>query len=200
MDRKSSVIQSLFVGMIIILIFVFLSSFVIKQADNSRSKLPEIARVPEFEFTDINGQPFGTKQLEGSLTVLDFIFTNCPNACPIMSSKMSELYKLYAHSHKVKFVSITVDPDRDTPEVLSQYALLNGVNDQRWIFLRGPVKNVIALSEKGFFLPAENLPMGHSSKFVLIDQHGIIRGYYNALEEGPVELLKNHIQALVRKL
>jgi protein SCO1 len=200
MNKENSVIKSLFIGMLLILIFVFLSSFVIKQAEKSRSDLPTIIKVPAFEFTDTNGESYGNSEMQGSLVVLDFIFTNCPGACPIMSSKMSELYKLYSHSNKVSFVSITVDPARDTQKVLNQYALSQGVNDQRWIFLRSSIDAVIWLSEKGFLLPAENLPMGHSSNFVLVDQQGFIRGYYNALEEAPIELLKSHIQSLAKKM
>ena len=197
---KDNSIKTFYVGISVILIFVLLSAVVIRQAEHSRSNLPVIGRVPTFEFTERSGMPFGTANMLGAISIVDFIFTNCPSACPIMADKMVELYQLYAHSDKVKFVSITVDPERDTLETLQNYAKLHGVNDDRWLFLRAPIEDVIELSEKGFFLPAENLPMGHSAKFALVDHKGNIRGYYNALEQAPIELLKTHIKTLAKKM
>ena len=197
---KDNSIKAFYIGIAVILIFVFVSSLVIRQAEHSRSSLPVIGRVPNFEFTERSGKPFGSANMLGSICIVDFIFTNCPSACPIMAEKMEELYQLYDHSDKVKFISITVDPERDTLETLQNYAKLHGVNDDRWLFLRAPIEDVIDLSEKGFYLPAENLPMGHSPKLVLVDHEGNIRGYYNALEQAPIELLKTHIKALAKKI
>lgn len=197
---NDNIIKAFYNGIAVILVFVIISSVIIRQADKSRSELMVYGKIPTFEFTERTGKPFGSDNMLGSICIVDFIFTNCPSACPIMADKMVELYQLYDHSDKVKFVSITVDPNRDTLETLQNYAKLHGVNDYRWLFLRAPIEDVVELSEKGFFLPAENLPMGHSSKFALVDHEGNIRGYYNALEQALIELLKTHVKALAKKI
>ncbi len=117
-----------------------------------------------------------------------------------MSGHLAKLYKLYSHSDKVNFLSISVDPERDTIQALKAYAAAQGVTDNRWIFCRGPIEEVIQVCENGFMLPAENLPMGHSTKFVLLDAKMQIRGYYDALSESEVDLLKAHIRELARKM
>lgn len=185
----------LYIGVIFLL--VLLSMVIISAAEKSRSGLPVYGTVPDFTFTNFDGQPYGRADMLGSICIVDFIFTNCKSACPIMVNEMSKFYNL-SNSDKVKFVSISVDPDRDTPEVLARYAEEHGATDGRWKFLRAPVEDVVKLSEKGFFLPAENLPMGHSPKLVLVDEAGNIRGYYNALVKSEMDVLKNHLIALAR--
>jgi protein SCO1/2 len=200
MSRTKLKFGNLTLWLLIVFMMAALAAIVIRMAQKSRAILPEYGKVPEFRLEHYKGGHFSESDLRGKLFVVDFIFTRCPSACPIMSAKMSKLYQLYRHSNKVKFVSITVDPDHDTPETLQRYALEHNITDDRWIFLRGTIKDVVALSEKGFMLPADNLPMGHSVKFVLVDQNGMIRGYFNALEDSSIELLKIKIKELARKL
>ena len=192
--------KSLLWGILAAMILAAGAAIVIKQAQNSREDLPVLATVPEFELLKSDSTTFNSSELRGKIFVLDFIFTSCPGACPVMSAKMSELYQYYAHSDKVQFISISVDPERDTLEVLREYAKKQGVTDDRWIFLRGPVEEVKRISEKGFYLAAENLPGGHSTKFVLIDEKGQIRAYYDALNVSIMGLLKTQLTALARKL
>jgi protein SCO1 len=86
-------------------------------------------------------------------------------------------------------VSITVDPDRDTPEVLRGYAAKYGASEDRWLYLRGPVKEVLALSYGGFRIGDAEDPLIHSQRFVLVDRRGRIRGYYRGTESEEVERL-----------
>jgi protein SCO1/2 len=127
--------------------------------------------------------------MKGSVTVYDFIFTNCTGTCPIMTNNMRELTPKVAKDAPVRFVSISVDPARDTPAVLADYAKRNR-NDPRWTFLTGEREEIVKLSVQGFKLAAgDPMPGGepllHSSKFAVADKNGIIRGYYDATD-GPV--------------
>ncbi len=196
MASNRRTLNALMIGAIVILILLLAATAVIQWAQQSRNRLPVLGTVPSFEMTNHRGQTFDREDIMGKISVVDFIFTNCQNACPVMSAHMEELYHFYAHTDQVQFVSISVDPERDTLEQLQHYARKHGVTDHRWIFLRAPVAEVIDLSENGFYLPAENLPMGHSTKFVLVDQSGQIRSYHDAMDSTSLDLLTSNIKKL----
>ena len=107
------------------------AAVIINWAETSRARVPVLGEVPRFSLTERRGKPVTLDDLKGHLTVVDFIFTNCPGICPMMSSNMSELYQLYKSSDKVHFLSISVDPDRDSLVVLQRYANDFGVTDNR---------------------------------------------------------------------
>src|SRR5213594_5132066 len=93
--------------------------------------------VSSFQLTNQNGQPFGSPQLAGKIWVADFVYTTCPGPCPLISSRMSELQKPLEKTD-VHLVSFSVDPEKDTPEVLDGYAGKLGADPERWDFLTGP--------------------------------------------------------------
>jgi len=103
----------------------------------------------------------------GKLNVVDFVITRCKSVCPVTMVNMSELYDLYQGSDKVQFISISVDPEYDSLAVLNAFGEKYGVNDNRWIFLRVPVEDVARVCEGDIMFPDENLPGGHTSKFIL---------------------------------
>lgn len=185
-------------GVSVVIILAVFAWIVINQAEKSRADLPEFGSTPTFEFVNQDGNPYGSKDFAGKITVLDFIFTNCQGPCPIMSSKMSKLYEQYSNAEQVQFVSISVDPDRDTLEALKAYGQRHGVKDNRWNFLRAPIDSVRNVSVNGFSLGG-NFPMGHSTRFVLIDPEGTIRGYYRSLDDASIEELKTDIKALAKQ-
>ncbi len=175
--------------------------YVIFQANQSRIEAIDIyGEVPAFEFTAHSGEPFGIGNMKGTLSVVDFIFTSCQSACPIMSATMKELYQIYHGSGTVQFVSFSVDPDVDTLPVLRDYARMWGVDDKYWTFVRAPVEDIKNLSEQGFYLPAEGLPMGHSTRFALVDQNGKIRGYYDSFDPESMAELKTRIDYLADEM
>jgi protein SCO1/2 len=174
-------------------------ALVIDRANKSRSEIPVLWEVPDFEFVESSGRPFGLGDIKGKINVVDFIFTNCPNICPVMSAEMAKLYRLYSESPIVQFVSISVDPARDTLEALREYAASWGVDDDRWIFLTGHIEEVVRLSEEGFKLPAGDLPMGHSNRFVLVDPDGMIRSYHDSFDDAALDALKANIKELARR-
>jgi len=173
---------------------------VIRTAEKSRDTLPILGSVPSFEGVNQDGTPFGLQSLQGKISVVDFMFTNCPGICPVMSGNMSKLYNSFSSESRLQFVSISVDPDRDTLAALQDYARGFGVNDSRWQFLWMPQADVVNLSENGFKLTAQNLPSGHSNRFVLVDQQGLIRGYYDGTNDNDVAKLMLDIPKLTKAL
>ncbi len=148
--------------------------------------------VPSFQLTDQNKQPFDSAQLHGKVWVADFIFTSCAGNCPLMSTRMASLQRRLPA--EILLVSVTVDPKRDTPPVLADYARRYGAQPGRWFFLTGPEQEIFRLVQQGFRLgvaegggPEE--PVIHSVRFVLVDRGGKIRGYYDSSDPGQVEQL-----------
>ena len=189
---------------IFILFIVFLgfsANIVINKASKSTSVLPKVIRkVPRFNLLSNYGTNFTEDSLKNKITVLDFIFTSCPGPCPIMSGNMRELYKQYSLYPDLQFISISVDPDFDTKQVLIDYANLNEVTDKRWKFLRGEMNKIKRLSTDGFMFMSDNLPAGHSVKFVLIDYNGNIRQYYDGTDKASISILRNHINIFLQEL
>ncbi len=155
----------------------------VKQLSNR--PLSSLGTLPTFELVNQDGQPFGSAQLAGKIWIADFIFTTCPGPCPIISTRMSELQRPLEKTD-VHLVSFTVDPEKDTPEVLRTYAEKLHARPQRWDFLTGPRDAIYALARDGFKLSVldgteeTGVPV-HDTRFVLVDRHGVIRGYYDAL-------------------
>ncbi len=166
-----------------------------------KNHLPELFPVPEFQFVTAQGDKFGLTEMKGKINVVDFMFTTCMGPCPVMSAKMKALYEEFANDPRVQFISISVDPVRDTPEVLIEYARDHGVNDDRWIFLREEaIEKVARLCEEGFKMAAEELPFGHPVNFTLVDENGMIRGYYDGTSDERMDVLKTHIKQLLKTL
>jgi protein SCO1/2 len=146
--------------------------------------LPELYPVPNASLVNERGQAVQLDAMKGNVTVYNFIFTHCTGTCPIMTNNMRALTPLIDKDAPVRFVSISVDPTRDTPAVLSQYAA-RVRNDPRWTFLTGQRETIIDLSVKGFKLTAgDPMPGGesllHDSRFAVADKKGVIRGYHAA--------------------
>jgi protein SCO1 len=197
MNGNKSFPRMLIWGLVLAVGLVVVGFLVTRQALKSRSDLPKYNKVTRFSFTRSDGGAFTDQDFGGKISVVDFIFTNCGSICPTMTGNMTKLYRQFGSSEAVQFVSISVDPENDTPEVLAAYAKDHGVTGPHWVFLNGPLPEVVNLSEHGFLLPGSDLPGGHSSRFVLVDRAGWIRGYYDGL--GDMTLLADHVQQLVKE-
>ena len=153
--------------------------------------------VPNFTLTNQNGQPFGSAQLNGKIWIADFVYSTCPGPCPMISSRMNDLQAPLAKTD-VHLVSFTVDPVKDTPEVLRTYAESLRAEPGRWDFLTGQQSTIYKLCRDGFKLAVSEesgVPI-HSTRMVLVDRHGEIRGYYDATDpQGITKLLAdtNHL-------
>ena len=168
-----------------------------------QSDLPKLFPVPNASLVDEQGRPVSLDSMKGSVTVYDFIFTNCSGICPIMSRNMAALTKKIPDDAPVRFVSITVDPQRDTPEVLREYAKRYR-NDDRWVFLTGDREAIVRLSVDGFKLGAgDPVPGGeallHSSKFAVADKEGVIRQYYGGTDGDAPEEVAATVKDLLRE-
>ncbi len=163
------------------------------------SALPIFFDVPEFQLTAQDGQPFDSKVLAGKIWVADFIYTTCPGPCPRMSSQMHEVQNATSQLPDVKFVSFTVDPSHDTAPVLAEYAKVHGAAAGRWYFLTGAPSTLQTLDRDVFKLGTLNASLEHSTRFVLVDQHSRIRGYYETSEPGAIAKVIEGIHALARE-
>jgi len=178
-----------------------LATLVISQAQKSQSQITVWGSLPDFTFTAAhNDEPFGLEQMKGKITVVNFIFTRSRSVCPTLTPNFSELYKLYEGSDKIQLVSVTVDPEYDSLEVLNNYARTYGVDDNRWVFLWAPLEDVRQLCEEGFMLPADDLPGAHTTKFTLVDDSGDIRSYHEGMDQDGMILLKHNIRQLARDM
>ena len=166
----------------------------------TRHDFPSYGAVPAFQLTNQDNQPFGSANLSGKIWIADFIYTTCPGPCPMISSRMSEMQKPLEKTD-VHFVSFSVDPEKDTPAMLRGYATRLHAQPSRWDFLTGPKSAIYDLSMRGFKLAAaerdgDNGEPVHSTRLVLVDRRGQIRGYYDATEADAVTKLladTNHL-------
>ncbi len=178
--------------------------FLLRQSEVARlgrHQLPQLGSVPSFSLTDQNGAPFGSQQLQGKIWIADFVYTTCPGPCPMISSRMSETQKPLQDTN-VKLVSFTVDPEHDTPAVLRSYAERLNAKPGRWEFLTGDKAAIARLSRDGFKLAVgedeKSAPI-HSTRIILVDRSGVIRGYYDATEADAVTRLLADVAHLRRE-
>ncbi len=189
--------RDLMLGVIAVFLLAIISLVIIDLANTSRTEIDFYGTVPDFTFVERNGEAFGNQQMLGKYHIVNFFFTSCKGPCPFMNSKVAELYQKYSTTDQVRFVSVSVDPATDSLAVLRKYAREYGVTDNRWLFLRGEIDEVQNLTEKGFKL-AGNLPNLHSTKLILVDRRGNIRGYYDSFDDGSLDLLTVHLRALLQ--
>ena len=194
--KSGMTIKMVYLSLVGLFFLAVVTLVVIYFANQSRSDLMIYGQVPAFEFTESGGKPFGSAEMKGKINIVNFFFTSCKGPCPVMNAKVAELYQKYITSNEVRFVSISVDPDRDSLPVLQAYAKEHGVNDERWLFLRAPIEEVYRISEEGFMLAGE-LPTIHSTKLILVDRELSIRGYYDSFDEESLRLLTTHVRELI---
>jgi protein SCO1/2 len=156
---------------------------------------PPLADVPAFTLQDSAGTSVTRETFAGKVWVADFMFTSCPDVCPILAAHMAEVQARYAGDDRVRLVSFSVDPTTDTPPVLAAYGARFGADPKRWIFLTGPIADLKTVVVGGFKMAmervsAEGEPMNvlHGERFVVVDEAGRIRGYPDPKEPGKTTL------------
>jgi protein SCO1/2 len=165
----------------------------------------ELGHVPSFALTDQLGRKVTDQDLRGSVWVANFVFTRCPSVCPMLTAKFQALQTKIGKLPGVRYVSISVDPEYDTPQVLAEYAQRFPADATRWQFLTGPLKDIEKTVVSGFKIhmgkaePSANDPtlieIMHGEHFVLVDREGVIRGYYRADNDG-LRTLENDVRDL----
>lgn len=162
------------------------------------SKLPVYDTVPHFVLTDSYGKTFNSDSLKGKVWIADFIYTHCPGPCPRMTSQMHQLEKKMRGSEDVRFVSFSVDPARDTPPVLQQFAQRFGGPTDRWSFLTGDGETLHRLARNVFKVGDLISVMDHSTKIMIVDKRGRIRGYYSTFDPEGLTALTTDAKTLER--
>jgi protein SCO1/2 len=164
--------------------------------------LPRLGAAPVFTLDSEQGKKVTRDDLAGKVWIASFIFTRCGGSCPILSSRMAALAERTAGVPGIRFVSFGVDPEHDTPEILAEYGRKLGADPARWTFLHGERPVIRTLIKDGFKLAIEDgvadsvEPILHSTRFVLVDGEGTIRGYYDGMEQPPVDQLEKDARAL----
>jgi len=155
---------------------------------------PGLGHIPSFEMPDQRGRPVSDRALRGQAIVVDFFFASCTTSCPMLTTRMLAVETVVEEHERrigrrlpVHLVSITLDPENDTPDVLNQYAARYGVDADRWSFLSGRSADLDRVVVRGFGTtfrradPAAGIAtIMHGEWLVLVDGEGTIRGYYAA--------------------
>lgn len=173
-----------------------------------------IRKAPKFELTDQNNTKVTNNNYKGKVYVLEFFFATCPSICPIMNKNMLTIEKEFGKFSDFGIVSITINPEHDTADVLKKHAAELGVTSPNWHFLTGDKEYIYTIANKGFNIFAgenSNVNGGfeHSGLFALIDKNGNIRCrkdkqgnpimYYDGLEKEGVNAIKEDIKLLLEE-
>lgn len=165
--------------------------------------LQKLWPAPAFTLTERSGQPVSSETLKGKVWIADFFYTTCPGPCPMLSSRLSALQEQLAGKDDVRLVSISLDPEKDTPEVLQAYAtkFKAGAN---WLFFTGEKAKIHDLAMKGFKMSAvedrtQAEPIVHSTKLVLVDRSGTVRGFYEGVGADDTTKLLADIDRLLQE-
>ncbi|AND41109.1 MULTISPECIES: SCO family protein [Cytobacillus] len=157
----------------------------------------------DFKYTNQDNQEIGLKDLEGKVWVADFIFTNCEDVCMPMTANMKKLQDLAKKEgiKNIEFVSFSVDPKVDTPEVLKEFASTYNADFTNWHFLTGYSQEEIEKYAMEYFKAIVKKPQTgdqviHGTDFYLVDQNGNVMKYYTGLNEIPLDEIMNDIKAL----
>jgi cytochrome oxidase Cu insertion factor (SCO1/SenC/PrrC family) len=167
-----------------------------------------LSLVPDFQLTERSGRTVSRDDLKGKVWVAAFVFTRCAGPCSQISGAMAQLQNAVVSQKDVALVSITVDPEHDTPKVLTDYAAKFNADPDRWLFLTGEPAKVYSLIRDGFKLGVEQNEgtartpgneVMHSTRLALVDRQGEIRGYYDGTDADSLAKLKKKIALLLRE-
>ena len=181
---------------------------------NPDTGLLVVGPVPKFKLTDQNNKVISNKDYDGKVYVVEFFFSTCPSICPIMNKNMMDIQNEFFGNPNFGIVSISIDPEKDTPQVLKAHAETLGAKSANWHFLTGDKKYIYDIANKGFNLYAgenskANGGFEHSGLFALIDKKGNIRCrkddfgnpalYYDGLEKKGIKTITADIKKLLNE-
>ncbi|MDA7825001.1 SCO family protein [Flavobacteriaceae bacterium] len=178
----------------------------------TKPRLAKIGKVPEFSFTNQNQKTITNQSYHDKVYIVEFFFTTCPSICPIMNQNMVKIQDHFFGNPNLGIASLTIDPIKDTPKVLKEYAIQYKITNPNWNLLTGNKETIYKFANSGFNLyVGENPEVGggfeHSGFFALVDKEGNIRSrfdeqgnpiiYYNGLGDDGVKMLKEDIKLLL---
>jgi protein SCO1/2 len=169
--------------------------------------LPIITKgLPSFTLTNQSGQVVTQKDLESEIHLVDIIFTRCAGPCPKMTRHMAELQSKLSPKPPIKFLTVTTDPDFDSPAILKRYAEKFGADFQRWTFLTGSKAEIRRFARDGLLLVSEEKSPEqqttpedlfiHATVFILLDKHGRVRGQFDSTEDDFMPKLTRAVKQL----
>jgi protein SCO1/2 len=152
-------------------------------------------KVKDFTLITHLGDTFSTSSIPDKIYIVDFFFTRCSSICPQMTKQLTRIQERFKKRNDFKILSITIDQNYDTPDVLKSYSKKFNANDSLWLFLTGEKNVIYNLAKNQFFLNVledntlEQEEFIHSDKVVLVDKNRNIRGYYNGTSDEDIERL-----------
>ncbi|MFN8389108.1 MAG: SCO family protein [Bdellovibrionota bacterium] len=184
---------------------VFGALVLFEQTKDAAAPLPVYGRVPAFRLVAEDQRSFDENALRGKVSIISFFFTSCQGPCPKLNAELAKVQRSFGGEPKLQLVSISIDPQHDTVDVLREYEKKLGANEETWHFLTGEEALIRELSRSGFKLgtgggdvPGEDL--FHSTKLTLVDSEGQIRGYYSSEDREAVEKLKSDASRLLSEI
>lgn len=167
------------------------------------TELKVLGEIPNFRLTERSGKEISKSDLSGRVWIASFLFTHCGGQCPLLCQKLKKIQSALFLKENFRLVSISVDPESDTPQALQKYATSLQANPYKWFFLTGDKQDIHQLIFNGFHLSDGSSGAGaanHSSKLVLVDNGGRIRGYYDGLDDGEVKQLIRDARHLLKQV
>ncbi|MGN6645765.1 MAG: SCO family protein [Cytophaga sp.] len=157
--------------------------------------------IPAYKLIDQTGAEFNSTNYDSCFKVYDFIFTRCGSICPDMTTQLIRVQEAFKNDKDIVLISLSVDPEHDTSQVLQHYATKYNAIPGKWFFLTGAKDSIYTLGQREFFLTAKQneedlTDFLHSDKVVLVDKKGWIRGYYDGTEEKDVDRLITELKVL----
>jgi protein SCO1/2 len=188
--------RTLWVGMALFFVLLGLAYLLsLAEFDSLRkASLPILGQVADFTLTNQDERVTTLDDLTNRVWVADIIFTRCAGACPVMTSQMKQLQEALPPSSPARLISLTTDPDYDSPVILQRYAQHYGANSNRWLFLTGSKKQLAGLAATSLKLGATPVALAdqkspvdlfiHSTIFVAVDKHARLRGIFETQGDG----------------
>jgi len=160
------------------------------------SELTAVEPLKSFTLVDQAGRKFDSESLRGKVWVASFFFTNCPAICWKLNQALAKLQETRP-GDRAHYVSITCDPDNDTPEALARYAAHFNADPERWTFLTGDIEYTRRVANDLFKVALEK--ERHSDRVMVIDKQGVVRGSFRATEPDQVKSLEKLLTKLERE-
>ena len=201
MGKRQQIVTTLLWGLTVFGMLGLVGTGLWAKRARGREALPTYYEAPQFALTDQNHKQVTHEQLRGSVWVAMVFFTHCPDICPGMMGRLVDLQES-VKDPSVKLVSFSIDPERDTPEQLRQYAERLGADSTRWLLLTGTKDEMFAVAEglKLSASPAQgDQPIAHTNRMLLIDQAGQVRGVYDSSDDAAMGKLATDAARLARE-
>jgi len=213
-DSEHQLPRTLWLGVALLLGFLALA-YLLSLAEfkqQQRQSLPVIGAVAGFTLTNQDGKVTKLADLTNRVWVADIIFTRCAGPCPIITGRMKSLEAALPKTSDTKLVTLTTDPDFDTPAMMKRYGERFGADFNRWMFLTGTKAEIAALGAGSLKLSAVPKPVAdqtnavdlfiHTTIFVIVDKHAQLRGSFETVGDGVdwTNAVQPRIVAAVRQL